>query len=86
MLQFYTGGIEHRPLTIPFEAINTICQIFKLQYYEKALRQTLENYEFSAPNEVSYRTQRSGMFWKQPSIYDLDKRPRTNCKIPEESS
>lgn len=33
MVQFYTGGPDNKHPVIPYEAISTICQIFKAQFY-----------------------------------------------------
>jgi len=33
MVEFYTGGLETKTPNIPFDAISTICQIIKAQFY-----------------------------------------------------
>jgi hypothetical protein len=38
MVQFYTGGPDNKTPTIPFDAVNTICQFLKAQFYEKSLK------------------------------------------------
>ena len=44
MMQFYTGGLENRPPTIPQEAVEGICATIKAHHFEKALRHALENF------------------------------------------
>jgi hypothetical protein len=79
MLQFYTGGLETKTPEIPFDAISIICQVIKTQFYEKAIREALENYEPAIPDPIK-TTQRS-VLNKQGSYMDLEKRPKTNAKI-----
>lgn len=84
MLQFYTGGPENGTPKIPAEAINTICKLIKAQFYEKSIKECLSNYEIPSVEATTNRTANSAA--KQPSCYDLDRRPRTVQKLTSEES
>jgi hypothetical protein len=80
MIQFYTGGPETSTPKIPLDAINTICKLIKAQFYEKSLKESLNNFEIPSV-EVTTRTQNSGVRQQQASCYDLDRRPKTTKKL-----
>ncbi|CAM6005357.1 unnamed protein product [Sphagnum balticum] len=82
--EFYSGGPEETPHEISNQAISTICEVIKAQFYEKSIRETLESIDINNL-ELTRRTQRSGTA-KATSICDIEKRGKSRGELKEKES